>query len=80
MPKEVKDKQTTLRPAHQRALENFDKYPDSARVRVQVVAALKGVSVVTVWRWSKEGRLPKPQRTGGATTWGVGDLRAAATA
>lgn len=57
------------------ALENFDRLPESASVRLPVVAALFGVSPVTVWRWSSDGRLPKPQRRGGTTSWNVGELR-----
>lgn len=58
-------------------LENFDSLPASANVRLPVVAALFGVSEVTVWRWSKAGRLPKPVRIGGVTAWNVGALRGA---
>jgi predicted DNA-binding transcriptional regulator AlpA len=53
----------------------FDHLPDSAQVRLPVVAALNGVSAVTVWRWSKTGSLPRPIRRGGVTTWNVGELR-----
>lgn len=65
----------TLKPVHQRALEGFDKLPDAADVRLPVVAALHGISTVTVWRWSKNGRLPQPRRCGGVTAWNVGELR-----
>ena len=58
------------------ALQNFDSLPDSAIVRLPTVAALHGISTVTVWRWSKTGRLPAPQKRGGVTGWRVGDLRA----
>jgi predicted DNA-binding transcriptional regulator AlpA len=64
-----------LGPTNQRALEDFDRLPDSAEVRLPVVAALLGISTVTVWRWSASGRLPKPTRRGGVTTWRVGALR-----
>ena len=61
------------------ALEQFDSLPDSAYVRLPVVAALNGVSAPTVWRWVKAGRLPMPQKLGPNTTaWNVGDLRRAA--
>lgn len=65
----------TLKPVHQKALEDFDKLPDAAQVRLPVVAALHGISTVTVWRWSKDGRLPAPHRRGGITAWNVGELR-----
>ena len=64
-----------LRPSHARALSNFDSLPDAANVRLPVVAALNGISTVTVWRWSKSGKLPTPTKTGGVTTWNVGALR-----
>lgn len=60
-----------------KALQDFDKLPDAAHVRVPVVAALHGVSTVTVWRWARQGRLPAPLRRGGVTAWRVGDLRIA---
>jgi len=64
-----------MRPTDQIALENFDRLPDSANVRIPVVCALRGVSVPTVYRMSNDGRLPKPRREGGITTWNVGELR-----
>ena len=62
------------------ALQHFDKLPDSASARVPVVAALFGVSVPTVWRWCRDGKLPAPTRRGGVTTWTVGALRRALAA
>lgn len=69
-----------LRPAHEKALQDFDRLPDSANVRLPVVAALHGVSTVTVWRWSAAGRLPAPIKMGGVTAWNVGALRRAMAA
>jgi predicted DNA-binding transcriptional regulator AlpA len=69
------DETVTLKPVHQRALEDFDRLPDAAEVRLPVVAALHGVSTVTVWRWSACGKLPRPNRRGGVTSWNVGALR-----
>jgi len=67
-----------LRTVDQNALAGFDTAPDSANVRLPVVARLCGVSPVTVWRWSKSGRLPTPRRLSeGVTVWNVGDLRQA---
>lgn len=58
------------------ALAKFDELPNSARVRAPVVAALHGVSLATVWRWTKSGLLPAPTKDGpNTTTWAVGDLR-----
>jgi hypothetical protein len=59
------------------ALRQFADLPDEAEVRVGVVAALMGVSIATVWRWSRQGRLPQPRRRGGTTVWNVGKLRRA---
>ena len=65
----------SLRPVDRKALKDFDTLPDAANVRLRVVAALHGISTVTVWRWSKDGRLPEPRRRGGITAWNVGELR-----
>jgi predicted DNA-binding transcriptional regulator AlpA len=62
------------------ALQHFDKLPDSAGARVPVVAALFGVSIPTVWRWSRDQRLPAPIKRGGVTLWNVGALRRAMAA
>jgi predicted DNA-binding transcriptional regulator AlpA len=59
------------------ALESFDSLPDSALVRVQVVAALRACSVATVWNHAASGLLPKPEKFGGITAWRVGALRQA---
>lgn len=54
----------------------FDSQPDAAHVRVHVVATIYGVSVPTVWRWARDGRIPSPRKLGpGTTVWNVGDLR-----
>jgi len=60
------------------SLRDFDSLPDSAHVRAQTVADWKGVSVPTVWRWSKAGLLPAPVKIGPrVTAWNVGQLRRA---
>ncbi|MDO8323080.1 MAG: AlpA family phage regulatory protein [Phenylobacterium sp.] len=60
------------------ALKGFDDLPDSAFVRTPTVQALFSVSAVTVWRWTRGGRLPAPvQLSPGCTAWRVGDIRAA---
>ena len=59
-------------------LFDFDRLPDAAYVRLPVLAALKGISPATCWRWVKAGRLPAPVKLGPNTTaWKVGDLRRA---
>ncbi len=58
------------------ALRNFDSLPDSANVRLPVVAALFACAGVTVWRLVKAGTLPAPRKLGArVTAWNVGDLR-----
>ncbi|MCA3219359.1 MAG: transcriptional regulator [Burkholderiales bacterium] len=59
-----------------KALEDFDRLPNSAHVDVRVVAALRGCAPVTVWRHVKAGILPQPEKTGpNSTRWNVGKLR-----
>jgi predicted DNA-binding transcriptional regulator AlpA len=58
------------------ALSNFDNLPDSATVRLPVVAGWLGVSPATVWRYARAGLIPKPNPIGLNTTgWNVGELR-----
>lgn len=56
-------------------LGDFDELPNSAMVRVPLVAAHFSISPSTVWRWSSIGRLPPPIRVGGVALWNVGELR-----
>lgn len=58
-------------------LENYERLPDDARVRLPVVQMLFAVAPATVWRRVKAGTIPQPAKTGGVTSWRVGDLRAA---
>lgn len=63
-------------PAIPNALAAFDQLPDSAHVRLPIVAPLFSTSTATVWRWVKSGRLPAPKKLGPNTTaWNVGELR-----
>lgn len=73
----TKGKSAELPARHAAALKHFDDYPDSAGVRLPVVARLNGVSDVTVWRWVKANRLPAPTKRGGVALWNVGELRRA---
>ncbi|HBU30326.1 MAG: transcriptional regulator [Thiobacillus sp. GWE1_62_9] len=64
--------------AKQETPTNFDDLPASAQVPARTLASLLHISEVTVWRWSKDGRLPKPRKLGPASTrWVVGEVRAA---
>ena len=65
-------------PAIPPELENYDLLPDSAHVRLPVVAGLLGCSKSTIWRNVRAGNLPQPVKlTPSVTGWRVGDLRAA---
>ncbi len=58
------------------AVQEYDRLPRSAYVRIGAVAALYSVSTATVWRWVKSGRLPEPVKLSpGVTAWNVGALR-----
>jgi predicted DNA-binding transcriptional regulator AlpA len=56
-------------------LSRLKDAPDCTRLRVREVAAMEGMSVASVWRHARIGNLPKSSKTGGITTWGLGDLR-----
>jgi predicted DNA-binding transcriptional regulator AlpA len=63
-------------PTVSKSLQTFDKLPDSALVRGDVVRTLiGGVSRTTLHRRVVDGTLPAPQKFGGLCTWRVGDLR-----
>lgn len=59
-----------------RALQQFDQLPDAAHVDVRTVAGLFGISVPTVWRHARSGKLPAPRKIGASTRWNVAELRA----
>jgi predicted DNA-binding transcriptional regulator AlpA len=60
------------------AFANFDHAPDSAFVRLAVVAALFACSPATIWRRVKKGTLPVGRKLSeGVTAWNVGELRKA---
>ena len=54
----------------------FDQLPDCAWVRKPTLMALFSVSDTTLWRWGREGRIPKPTLIGPrVSAWRVGDIR-----
>ncbi len=55
---------------------NFDKLPDTARLKQPVVELLLSVSHATVWRKVNDGTFPKPRKDGASTSWSVGQIRA----
>jgi len=59
-------------------LSRFDGLPDAAFVRVETVASLYSVTPASIWRWSRDRRIPRPRKLGPAVTaWNVGELRRA---
>lgn len=58
------------------ALQNADKYPNSAFVRLPVVKGLLGVSGSTIWRLVKAGKLKTHKLTPRTTTFNMGEVRA----
>lgn len=58
------------------ALEDFDRLPDAAYVRLPVVQALYACSDETVRRRVKAGQIPAGRKLGPKiTAWNVGELR-----
>ena len=58
--------------------KHFDDLPASAEVPARTLASLLDVSEVTIWRWAKIGKLPRPRKLGRNTTrFNVGEVRAA---
>ena len=60
--------------------ENFDTLPASAMLSATDLSGLLGISLNSVWRWSKaeKGKLPRPWKLGANTTrWNVGEVREA---
>lgn len=58
--------------------ENFDILPASAMVSAADLSGLLGISLNSVWRWSRLSKLPAPRKLGANTTrWNVGEVREA---
>lgn len=58
------------------AIQKFDALPDSAFIRAPVVVGLLGISEPTLWRWAREGRIPRPVKLSrGVSVWRVSDIR-----
>lgn len=56
---------------------NLDNW-QTKKLNVREMAALYGVSIATIWRWTAAGRLPQPQKVGINTTRWDGQAVAAA--
>lgn len=72
--KRIKSEPTQTIPT---ALAQFEYMPLSAYIRLPIVAALYGISFATVWRNSKNGKMPKPVKLSErCTAWNVGLIKA----
>ena len=60
---------------HADTLRGFDDLPNSALVRPAVAKDLLGISLPTLWRWCKEGRLHAVKIGAGSTGIRAGELR-----
>ncbi|MFE8710270.1 MULTISPECIES: helix-turn-helix transcriptional regulator [Aeromonas] len=50
--------------------------PVEGFVRANTLAPLLGIAVVTLWRWSAAGKIPKPVKLGErVTAWRAEDVR-----
>lgn len=59
-------------------LKNFDDLPNSAHVRLPVVAGLYACSYSNIWRNVQKGAIPAPVKlTENVSAWNVGELRQA---
>jgi predicted DNA-binding transcriptional regulator AlpA len=57
---------------------SFDELPDSALVPDLTIAELFSCHRTTVWRMAREGKLPRPIKTGlNSARWRVADIREA---
>ncbi len=55
---------------------NQSKLPVEGYIRASALAPLLGIAVVTLWRWSATGKIPKPVKLGErVTAWRVEDVR-----
>jgi prophage regulatory protein len=54
---------------------NVQNFPSAnTYLSVNQVAERLGVSVDSIWRWTRDGDFPKPYRFGGSTRWRLQDL------
>ena len=50
--------------------------PMGGYIRAKALAPLLGISVVTLWRWSASGKIPKPVKLSErVTAWWMEDVR-----
>lgn len=55
---------------------NLHILPMGGYIRAKALAPLLGISVVTLWRWSASGKIPKPVKLSErVTAWWMEDVR-----
>ncbi len=55
---------------------SLSQLPIEGYIRAKVLAPLLGIAVVTLWRWSANGWIPKPVKLGErVTAWRAEDVR-----
>ena len=55
---------------------NQHMLPMGGYIRAKTLAPLLGISVVTLWRWSASGKIPKPVKLSErVTAWWMEDVR-----
>lgn len=60
----------------QRQLALIGSMPDEAAIDVNILSALKGRSVASIWRDVLAGRIAQPYKAGPRSTrWRLGDVR-----
>ena len=60
----------------QAAVQQPIALPAEGFIRVNQLSQILGVAVVTVWRWSAQGRLPKPVKLSErVTVWRAESIR-----
>lgn len=75
MPKRTK---AEIQVEEQAIVENFDRLPDAAHIRIRPVAKLNACSPATIWRRVRDGRFIAPEEISpGIVAWNVGKLRRA---
>lgn len=59
------------------SVQNFDRLPDSAKLRPTAVALILGISMATYWRLVNTGKIAKPTALFGRAVFNtVGEIRA----
>lgn len=57
-------------------LSRFNKLPGEARIGLSDVCELLGRHRQSLWRYVRDGRMPRPQKIlGGRPTWSVNEIR-----